>query len=407
VAAARLRAGTPAFPPGGVVRAARDRAADRDRASSGRSGTREHYWDVARGLLMLLGIPYHAAMPYRAGQEWIVTAPSGSIGATILADGIHLFRMPVFFVVAGYFAAMLLARRDPRAWFRARLLRLGVPFLAALVFIVPLLNLACELANYPLRQALASMHAELAAPGGYWIRHLWFVIVLLYFSGAAAAAATWFPGLATAAPSPARDARIARHAGLALVVAACAIGAWEAVSVELFYKAGFATRISQEMFRLDETLIFAPFFALGCLLQRFRRTLDAVCRPSLAVGVLAATAIAGTLALQAYGAYPPLARLTGTVAALACGQVILSAARTWFDRPSPWVDRIVRASFVIYLVHMPIVIMLFLGARALALPVGLAIPAIALGALAASYALWLVVERVPVLRFLFNGERRR
>ena len=41
---------------------------------------------------------------------------------------LHLFRMPLFFVVAGFFAAMLVARRGIGGLFRNRVRRIALPF---------------------------------------------------------------------------------------------------------------------------------------------------------------------------------------------------------------------------------------------------------------------------------------
>jgi len=65
---------------------------------------REHFWDALRAFLMLLGIPYHVALSYQTGQDFIVHSGEGLVGAREFADTVHLFRMPAFFVIAGYFA---------------------------------------------------------------------------------------------------------------------------------------------------------------------------------------------------------------------------------------------------------------------------------------------------------------
>ena len=70
---------------------------------------------------------------------------------------------------------------------------------------MPVLNLACELSNLPLAQALASWRHNTLTSGGYWVRHLWFLIVLLYCCSAAAALAWWRPSLRVATLPPRVD----------------------------------------------------------------------------------------------------------------------------------------------------------------------------------------------------------
>ena len=66
--------------------------------------------DLVRSLAMLLGIALHAALAYIPGGAWMVSdeqvAPLG-----MLVIGVHGFRMQLFFLLSGFFAAMLWQRR--------------------------------------------------------------------------------------------------------------------------------------------------------------------------------------------------------------------------------------------------------------------------------------------------------
>jgi len=88
---------------------------------------RLHELDAMRSVLMLLGIVLHAANPYLTGGDWLVADPARD-GAFDAIDGvIHLFRMPAFFIVAGYFAMLLLRRRARLPFLRERLRRTLLP----------------------------------------------------------------------------------------------------------------------------------------------------------------------------------------------------------------------------------------------------------------------------------------
>ena len=91
------------------------------------SAPRRYYGlDAVRSGMMLLGILYHASLVYytRAGAgalpgtltELTLGARSFRVAQTSVAliymdRGLHIFRMPVFFVIAGFFGALLYARR--------------------------------------------------------------------------------------------------------------------------------------------------------------------------------------------------------------------------------------------------------------------------------------------------------
>lgn len=363
---------------------------------------REHHWDALRAVLMLLGIPYHVAMAYRANDIWIVNAGEGERIFTWSSEFIHLFRMPLFFVVAGYFAALLLARRDPATWLIDRLRRLGVPLLVSLVTLVPILNLFCELSNFPLKAAIASLQQNGASSGGYLIRHLWFLIVLIELSAVAAFFSRRKPARARAMIPGWLDRGLARHLPLTLLFGGAVIGLWEAVAIELFYKAGLATNMPQSILRLDQLIEFTPWFILGWIIARSRTLKDALHRvsPGAAVIALLFTAQHFLLAGQLH---PATARFLDAIAVLALSQLLLALFKRIADRPHRWVQAVVPASFVIYLVHLPITVALVVAAQSLAVPLIVKALVIMVLTMLLSWGAWLIVRASPLLRFLFDG----
>ncbi|MDO6414675.1 acyltransferase family protein [Sphingomonas sp. BIUV-7] len=362
---------------------------------------RQHYWDVTRAFLMLLGLPYHVAMLYHPGG-WIVAVDRESPLLGAIAAFIHLFRMPAFFVVAGYFAALLLARREAGTWVRSRFFRLGVPLITSLIVLVPVLNMLGELSGRAPHAAFAEWKYQTATSGGYWVRHLWFLIVLLYLSALSAGAVALFPSLAGWQLADRRDGALARWLPLAMLGIAAVIGLVEAGGIELFYRAGLNTNLVQQILRLDDLIMAAPFFLFGAFLQRSPRLLDAFGKPSLPMLAGAIVSVVAGI-LYAEQAWPPLGRFIGGVAAVAMTQVVVSGARALFDRPSRAVQRLVAGSFVIYLFHLPILIGLYDLAKRADLAPAIGFPVILLLTFGLSWAVWRVVERSPALNLLFNG----
>lgn len=369
---------------------------------------REHHWDAMRALLMLLGIPYHVALAYQigngTGQAWIVNAHEGATGLASFAHFIHLFRMPAFFLVAGYFAAMLLSRRSPVQWLSGRFERLGIPFLACLLLLNPLLNLACELSNFTFVPALKSLLNNSASSGGYWIRHLWFLVVLLYYCTAAALIVRWAPSLRTAMLSSRRDGWIVRHFVPSALVLAVAVGLWEAISIELFYKAGLATNWPQQILRLDETLQYAPWFLIGCLLARAPRLRERLYRFSAPIAVVALLSSAAALIFRS-DMGPMTGRFVDSIAALTAAQLLIALCRRFARRAHPMTDRLVDASFAIYLVHVPIIVWLVLFALPFDIPVMVKAGLVTAVAFPLSWLAAALILRVPMLRLLFDGRR--
>jgi glucan biosynthesis protein C len=281
-------------------------------------------------------------------------------------------------------------------------MRLGLPLLTSIVILVPAMNLVCELSNLPWHEAVRSWRDNTLTSGGYGVRHLWFIIVLLYFSTAAALFASRSASVRAGMISPRVDVWCARYFVWAFLAVAVLFGAWEALAVEAFYAAGLATMVPQQILRLDEVIIYSPCFALGCVLARSQQVRTRASRFSCLVAAVAVTATTIWLAVH-QDVSPMTERFVGTFAALAMTQVLIAGARLCLDRPIPAVRKLTDASFVIYLFHLPVIVLLVWLAQFLALPSLLKAVAIMPVSLALSYAAWLGIRRVRGMALLFEG----
>ena len=98
---------------------------------------RRHDLDALRAVAMLLGIILHGLMPFMPGLSVIRdTQTAGWVW--ILFLGIHGFRMPLFFLVSGFFTAMLWQKRGVQTMLQQRSVRILLPCLLGTVTIVPL-----------------------------------------------------------------------------------------------------------------------------------------------------------------------------------------------------------------------------------------------------------------------------
>ena len=120
---------------------------------------RRHDLDALRALAMLLGILLHAMMSFLPGL-WLVQDASASPGLGILLILIHGFRMPLFFLVSGFFTAMLWRQRGLKALVQHRLLRILVPCLLGLLTVVPLYRWVVAKAEAPPSVSVAPQVAQ-------------------------------------------------------------------------------------------------------------------------------------------------------------------------------------------------------------------------------------------------------
>lgn len=101
--------------------------------------TRRHDLDALRAVAMLLGIALHAALSF-AGTPWTVQDSRSSPAFHLFFEAIHGFRMPLFFLLSGFFTAMLWRQKGLRALLAHRFQRVFLPLLLGLFTMIPLTN---------------------------------------------------------------------------------------------------------------------------------------------------------------------------------------------------------------------------------------------------------------------------
>lgn len=156
---------------------------------------RYHSLDSLRAVMMLLGLVLHSAASYitiqPANMDWPYQDPESSVFFNWLIDYIHIFRMPVFFLVSGFFAAYLLKSRGARAFLKHRWSRIAVPFLIAWLILLPVTAVAMRYAQQFNPLALATPTGFTAASNETpllqrnLLMHLWFLLDLFMFCAAA------------------------------------------------------------------------------------------------------------------------------------------------------------------------------------------------------------------------------
>lgn len=97
---------------------------------------RRHDLDALRAIAMLLGIALHAALAW-SDIPWVVQDSQKHELFGLFFVAVHGFRMPLFFLVSGFFTAMLWRKRGLSALIKHRAKRILLPCLLGLVTIIP------------------------------------------------------------------------------------------------------------------------------------------------------------------------------------------------------------------------------------------------------------------------------
>ena len=346
-----------------------DKPADRPRAAI----PRYHSLDRLRAVVMMLGVVRHSAMSYvpTVFAGWPYRDPHADILVHWLIAFIRVFQLPVFFAIAGFFAAYLVATRGIRPFLRQRWSRIAVPFLVAwpilvvtMYFVVPF---ASRFSSVPPTHVYSL--EEITSPDAwrYMFMHLWFLyhLMILYVVGGALSI------LARRIPSD-RRARLldlfengVHRGGIGVLVLLTCVILYPMQSWAIDYYAG-------PLPPLRLLGLFGLFFAFGWLVFHRREVLEGFKRPVW--GFLAAgLACSGCyLAYLELGCNPDPGRTcTGNSGTLHLGAVVFLSLSMWFltyglfglflrymDQPSPRWRYMADASYWIYIVHVPLVILL-------------------------------------------------
>ena len=371
------------------------------------TGTRQrlHHWDFSRALYLVLGIPFHAAVIYSLSHEWSVASPDKSQLLTWLADFLHSFRMPGFFLLAGLFSMMLLDRQGAWPWLKSRLVRLGLPLLFATLLIVPFQIAVQQLAlvvkgTLPASQLPARIAADLTHFGEPWIAHLWFLWVLIaYCIGLA-----MLQALSRGSLRARLEAFVAwvgdnRILSLAAFAAICELAA-RAQEITVAASPYYGNAVINYN-------LYVIYFGFGALVYASRRLNGLLLRP----GPVAA--LAGVV-LVTFSQVPHTDLIDHTLKVMAAifGALLIvgyisNLAHRHFNRPDARVRKLVDASFTIYLFHHPVIYVLAMLFLMVDLPPVLEFAVIAVSAGLISYAIHRAVSRSPIAMLMFNGARRR
>ncbi|MDQ3804532.1 MAG: acyltransferase family protein [Acidobacteriota bacterium] len=381
---------------------------------------RVHFADNLRAVAMLLGIFLHASVPFALHPGgWPMKDASTHPAFDLFILFVHAFRLPVFFLITGFFARLLYQRVGPAAFLRHRAKRIFLPFLLGMMTIAPLsqaVGIYGGIASLP----PPARPNPLKAVAGYFVYggffqnlspfHLWFLYYLLYFY----AFAVLFAALSGRPP-----AQRALHIADAFI---------SRVSKSLWKPLAFAcftlpTLYLMRSWNADSTrglvvegkilAFYGVFFAFGWLLQRQPTLLAEFRRGAwlyLAVGVLAVFPIYIAILSQAGKPtallkFAALSTYASTVWLLTLG--LFGLFIRYLDTPHAGLRYVADSSYWLYLIHYPLLgylVVLFAGVP---LPSGvkfLLILATSIPLMLASYHYGV---RYTWVGGLLNGKRRR
>lgn len=372
---------------------------------------RRHELDWLRVLAVFGLIPFHVAIIFTAGKDYVQNAQRSALLAA-LAAFVSFWGIPLLFLVAGASAWFALGTRSPCAFVVERLKRLLVPFLFGVLAIVPIQVYFGRLTNPGFRQSYLEFYPRflaaftIANAAEYWA-HLWFVPALLLFS------ALTVP-LFFALKSERGQQFVARLGALSARPGAVLLFGIPLGLSDLILRSKPVITLAATYLRYTEwalIIFFLLFYLYGYLLYADQRFVQAARRDGPVAAVLGI--ICWIVAQRLVGSY------TGSGYAVSVEYVaamlfrgfiswfwvvaIVSLALRWLTFTNRTLRYLDDAFYPAYVLHMPV--LTIIGFYVVRWPVGIWVkfPVIIVATLVVTLLLYeLLIRRLNLTRYLFG-----
>ena len=383
-------------------------------------GSRWHDLDAVRAFALLLGVALHGVMSFMSPRVWLIADTHTAVWADGLFYVIHSFRMTLFFVLAGFFARLMLQKKGVAAFVGNRLKRIAVPLVVAwpLVMVSIVVMLIVGNAPAPGAPPVPPPPAPALSVASFPLTHLWFLYALLILYTGAVGTKLLTDLL-----------HIGGGLGRMLDVVVRSLTRVDLITVVLIAPVAIAFYTNTHWMMWfgvatpDTGLIpnamavagFMTAFTFGWWLNRSPDLLDHLARRIWSYGL---TAIIGTWwCLHVAGVTPALVPVDGHAHPLyaliypatswAWTLALIGAAHRFLTRESPVLRYLSDASYWIYLVHVPVILVLQYGLKDIPGPVVAKYWGVVFGTAMFGLFTYAIMVRYTFIGTILNGRKRR
>jgi glucan biosynthesis protein C len=329
---------------------------------------RFHAFDSLRGIMMLIGVGMHVACGYTSIPDtWWYTEKNTHWLFDFAILFFHVFRLPVFFVMAGFFAALLMERRGWRGLAVNRLKRLLLPLLLGMAAVYPVMNALQGYTRVWSKPEPLQAAGQFLLSGRYWRwvhpMHFWFLDVFIITTIVSMIGAALWNRL----PESVRSRWNAWFRHIAASAAAPFLLAVPTLATLLIMDYGLLDTTHSFLPEPRILLAYQVFFAFGWLLYRNSDLLDTLKRQAWR-NVFLATAIGIAnflLVMKQVETMPvrnwPAFLFTAVTGALVVWLMIYGCAGLFLkflDRRIPAMRYLSDSAYWVYIVHAPVVLWL-------------------------------------------------
>jgi glucans biosynthesis protein C len=372
-----------------------------------RGVTRVYFIDWLRILAVLLLFPRHTLRLFDEADPFYVQASPVSVWVGQVIRFISVWHMPLLFFLAGCSTYYALRKRSGGRYAWERVKRLLVPLVFGILILIPPQTWYGGRFNsgytgsywhYLVSGDFMRMNIQDNVDffGGFGVGQLWFIYFLLFISLVALPLLVWGARGRGIRRMQAFSRRLAKPAWWFLPVVILLVGNLTPDA------GGYNFVFSLFLFLLGFIAVCDPTFMESA--ERYRI-------PSLAVGV--GLTLFWVLNTDFRESFPDRSwqlvglRFGGVIATWLMLMSMLGFGQRYLDRTSRVQKYLAEGSYPLYILHQTVIVIIGFYVIRLAAPRPVLWVLLLVAAVAATFALYEIVRRVGVLRFLFGMRQRR
>lgn len=393
---------------------------------------RLYYLDAVRAFALLMGVIFHASLsfvPVFIGWAVMDISTSDWIDHFVLVS--HSFRMPLFFLIAGFFTHMAIQKNGAKAFFKSRLFRIGIPFIVGWIVLYPLIVSGWVIGAQSLRGDVKiteglqiGLQSLLQPNNGFFVgTHLWFLYYLLLIT----AAVVCIRALLQIDFVAKFDSQSSFHSHLK--ARAEKITTWLCTSffglVTLVSLTGICLSFMQGwgldtpdkslVPHLPVFIVYGGCFVLGYFMHRKHGLIEQFSGALTMKLVICVVAIGASIVLAKYqltpnnpsiSTYKALFSFAYAAMMWSLIMLIIGTFRKVFRRSNKVVSYLSDASYWLYLIHLPIVVWLQVAFAELAMHWSLKLGLICLITVGIALLLYDGLVRATLLGKILNGKTK-
>ena len=383
------------------------------------STSRWHDLDAVRALALLSGVLLHGVMSFMSPRVWIVADSHTADWADGLFYVIHIFRMMLFFVLAGFFARLMMQKKGVAGFVGNRLKRIGLPLVVFWPLVMVAIVVMLIVANAPAPGAppVPAPPAPALSVATFPLTHLWFLYaLLLLYAGAVVIKLLTdllHVGGVLGRMLDTVVAVLTRTDLITVLLAAPVVLAFYSGKTWLMWF-GIPTPDSGLIPNAPALCGFITAFVFGWWLNRSPELLDHLAHR---VWIYGLTAVVGVwCCLKMVGEVPALAPVDGhahwlyaliyPLTAWSSVFFLIGLARRTLRAENPVIRYLSDASYWIYIVHVPLLLVLQWQVKALDLDPALKFAIVVCGTLGLGLLSYALVVRYSFIGTILNGRKR-